>query len=426
MKIATIGYEQRRQKNENTNKSTTSSGINKSFDLGMKKNNNQIPFCGFWSFYKYTPTGMFLSAIGEGIKFAWQSLAPKVLDNLFHYKTKLAKPAEEAREKVAVDVLKDLDKRLTTIIDKNKKVTPANKIIQIYGEKLERVLLPLKGDGNEDGLNKIIGLVKLKTGFYNDVLMPLCEVMDGKSKHSFVQTGIIFFGPKGTGKTYFAEQLGEHYTKKGGYFHKINLTNDLAKDTTILDNAYSEAKRKFIESGKKKYTMIFIDEVEKYLGKDNSLQGRTAKLLELANNGKDNGAILITTANYLDKVEPALLRNGRTDLRVPIGHITEFDLADIINYYIKKGTLPVEEELDFQQIIDAVKTEKLQYKPKDIENRLNSAATDYSDYGGKLGTNELKDALTSAKPKFNNEEGIQFTKDKAYAEQQDIGGIYKY
>jgi len=346
------------------------------------------------------------------------------IGHLFGYKTKLAEKAEKAREAIGNKVIENIGGRVGQIIKKNPQ-TPPDQIIDIYGSKLERVIIPLKGDGYEQGLNKIIGNAELKTGFYNDVLMPLCEVIEGKNKHSFVKTGINFFGPKGTGKTYFAEQLGDHYVRKGGFFEKIKFTNDLAQDTAILEKAYTNAEKRFIESGKKKYTMIFIDEVEKYLGKDNSLQGRTAKLLELANNGKDKGAILVTTANYLDRVEPALLRNGRTDLRVPIGHIADFDLADMINYYIKKDGLPAEENINFQQVIDAVKTEKLQYKPKDIEDRLAGAAADYADYGRKLDTEALKEALIKIKPEFNNSENAQFLKDRSYANQQDIGGIYE-
>jgi len=394
------------------------------------KNHRQISFGGFWgdlfdgfSVLKWLAEDV-IEAVGDKIQDI-KDLGSKMVKNLFTYKTELGTSSENARKDVAVDILKDVGEKISTIIVKNPHASPSD-IVKTYGTKLERVLIPLKGDGNEEGLNKIIGLVKLKTKFYDDVLMPLCEVMDGKNKHADVKTGINFFGPKGTGKTYFAEQLGEHYVNKGGYFKKIKFTNDITKDTAILDRAYDEAEKKFIESGRKKYTMIFIDEVEKYLGKDNALQARTAKLLTLANNGKDRGVILVTTANYLNRIKPALLRNGRTDIRVPVGHIAEYDLADIINYYIRKDGLPVEEKIDFQKIIDAVKTEKLQYKPKDIENRLNAASLDYADYGGTLGTEEIKDALISAKPKFDSEESIQFTKDKAYANRKAIGGIYKY
>lgn len=351
--------------------------------------------------------------------------SPRFLENLFGYKTKLSKLAEESREKVAGSILTGVDKKLTTIIEKNITV-PAEKIVEIYTKKLERVLINVTGDGNEKGLNKVIGLAKLKVNLYNDVLMPLCETMDGKQKHHYIPNGISLFGPKGTGKSYFMEQLSEHYVEKGGYSKTIELSSDPVKDIEYLNRVFSEAEQKYIESGKMKYTMVLFDEIEKHLDKDiNSQKPTNARLLELTNNCKDRGVVFISTSNYLDKVEPALLRTGRTDLRIPIGHIADYDLADIVNYYLKSDKLShTEGKIDFQQIIDAVKTEKLQYKPKDIERRLLSEADNVSDYGGELTTESIKDALVLSKPEFDEAEHIQFEADKLYSKK--LGNLYEY
>lgn len=344
---------------------------------------------------------------------------------LFGYGPKLGPDATERSGQVAKNVSDYVTKKVETVIKRNPHQTP-DEVINIYGEKLSRVIIPLKGDGYEQGLNKVMGLQKLKTSLYNDVLMPLCETMDGKPKHYFIPNGINLFGPKGTGKSYFAEQLGEHYIIKGGYFEKMTFSNDSKKDIEILDKLFANAEQKHNESGKTKYTMILFDEIEKYLDKGNVNQKPTiARLLELTNNCKDRGVIMLSTSNSLNKTEPALLRTGRTDLRIPVGHVADHDLASIINYYLKKDELPhTYEKIDFQEILDAVKTEKLQYKPYDIESRLIREADNVSDYGGELTTESIKDALVQSKPEFNEAEHIQFDTDKLHAKQ--LGGIYEY
>lgn len=338
---------------------------------------------------------------------------------------KLAPDAGKRAEKAMKKVSDYIGDKMETIARRNPQ-TPPDQIIDIYSGKLNRVIIPLNGDGYEQGLNKVIGLAKLKTDLYNDVLMPLCETMDGKPKQHYVPNGINFFGPKGTGKSYFAEQLGEHYVRKDGYFNKIKLSNDSIKDIETLDKAFADAESNFIASGKKKYTMIYIDEIEKYFSKDNSEQKPTiARLLELSNNCRDRGAILVSTSNYLDQVEPSLLRTGRTDLRIPIGHVPDYDLMDMLNYYLKKdGLLQDTRSIDFEAIRQAVKTEHLQYKPKDIETRLLKEADNVADYGGQMTTESIKDALLLSKPEFNDAERLQFNADKAFAKQ--LGGIYEY
>lgn len=257
--------------------------------------------------------------------------------------------------------------------------------------------------------------------------MPLCEIIDGQNKHSLIPNGINFFGPKGTGKTYFAEQLAEHYVKKGGYFKEISLSGDATKDISYLQSIFSTAKSNFIKSGRKKYTMILIDELEKKLDRNNVSQlPVTEKLLALTKNCKDKGVIFLSTANYLNKARPAFLKNGRTDLRIPIGQIANYDLADVINYYLKKDNLPHSEEIDFQKVVDAVKTKKLQYKPKDIESRLVKEADNFADFGGELTTQDISDALVLSKPEFDEAEHIQFNADKIYANKAKLGGIYEY
>lgn len=439
MIISSTMSDSRGQKySKNLNKNKYSSNSSNTIDNNMNgistpnqlPENKQVAFGSFiaaaaiWEVFKNV---LLYSGARAVIDVAIKGVGKLVnyVKGLKGYGTKLGTDATARAEKATKVVSDDIADRINKIANRNPQTHP-DQIIDIFGEKLNRVIIPLKGDGYEQGLNKVIGLAKLKTDLYNDVLMPLCETMDGKPKQHYIPNGINFFGPKGTGKTYFAEQLGEHYVRKGGYFNKIKLSNDSVKDIETLDKAFANAEANFVESGNKKYTMIYIDEIEKYFSKDNSEQKPTiARLLELSNNCRDRGAILTSTSNYLDQVEPSLLRTGRTDLRIPIGHVPDYDLMDMLNYYLKKDGIPHDtENIDFEAIRQAVKTEHLEYKPKDIETRLLKEADNVADYGGQMTTESIKDALLLSKPEFNDAERLQFAADKAFAKQ--LGGIYEY
>lgn len=293
---------------------------------------------------------------------------------------------------------------------------------------IKQVLLPIADGCNEQkGLNKIVGVSKLKMEIYNKVLIPLCETMRGNRQHEIVPNGINFFGPKGTGKTFFARQLGEHYVAKGGYFEELDFTGDPKLDIEYLETKFAEAKKRFEDSGKKKYSMFFIDEVEKMFDKNDSMQRPTLnKLLELTHNCRDNGVVLLTTANYLKRVEPALLSNGRTDLRIPMDYINKYDLSDFFTHYIQKHNLPVEDNIDFATIIRNIdKTEQLEYnKPKDIERRLLNKASNYIGSSYKMGEDEIREIIAGINSDFYSEECRQFIIDKAYARKLD--GTYNF
>lgn len=293
--------------------------------------------------------------------------------------------------------------------------------ISVFEEEVkQRVAIP---SSSKKGMNQIVGLEKLKQGMYDDVLTPL--LLFAEHIQISKPNGICLFGPIGTGKTYFAEQMGEHFAFKGGTFDKLRFSGDSGSDIQYLNAKFNEAKKAFIESGKKKYRVFFIDEIEKKFDKNNAEQMKVFnKLMTLSQNCNDNGVVLVSTINYLDKIDPEFFRKGRTDMLIPMDYVNNNDLTSLISHYIEKNHLPVDENTNIDKVSDEINKKGYKYKPKDIEKILIDEARYLVDYGGELNNKSLKNIFIDNHPEFGDQEYEQFCKDKEYA--KSLGIFYNY
>lgn len=248
----------------------------------------------------------------------------------------------------------------------------------------------------EIGLNRVVGFFPLKKGLSQNVLLPMLEVMDGNlTAHSRIPNGICFLGPPGVGKTFITRALMEHYQAKGGYIKDLNFTGDDAKDIVNMAQSFAEAEQKFHESGNKKYTLVFLDSLEntaKKFDTQNANIRRTSVLLNLVENCKDRGFIFISNSLRPSLNPPELLRNGRTDLRIPVGFVENYDIADFVNYYVKQAGVNYD-NLDYTTIVENFKKTNKSYIPMEINNIVRSAIRTTKD---SLNTNKIRRAIENA------------------------------
>lgn len=126
----------------------------------------------------------------------------------------------------------------------------------------------------------------------------------------------LMFGPPGTGKTTFAKATAG---RLGWPFIEL-LPSKLSSGEGTLANELREA---FVELGKLDHVVIFIDEFDEIAPARESRPASAGVVNELLKCIPDlrrrPGKLLICATNFVETIDPAVLRPGRFDLVIGIG-----------------------------------------------------------------------------------------------------------
>ena len=154
----------------------------------------------------------------------------------------------------------------------------------------------------------------------------------GDLSWSDVASSAVFHGPPGTGKTTMARAFAgsaglpiieTSYSDCQKHGHQGDML-------AALDQAFAEAK-------KVAPAVLFIDELDSFSQRDarphnaDYLRGVVNGLLEQINRAKDiGGLVLFGATNYLDTVDPAVIRSGRFDLKLHVPYPDKTGLTEIL------------------------------------------------------------------------------------------------
>ena len=153
------------------------------------------------------------------------------------------------------------------------------------------------------------------------------------------KTGILLYGNPGTGKSSLVKTLAHKYNRD---ICQVDVTKIDEIDLSLLTNLINNDENvKYIVLFEDIDTMMLDREgldqnnetVKKY--KDN-----VNKLLQfLDSSSSPNNVIFIATTNYYDKLDKALIRDGRFDLKLELKELEKKDLPRYMNYLKFDGTV---------------------------------------------------------------------------------------
>ena len=183
----------------------------------------------------------------------------------------------------------------------------------------------IKTDTDEDKSDEIIDTSLNLIGYkdiYQNILLQLEPILNPSDISEWGLNnpgGIILFGPPGCGKTYWAFNI----SKMIAYDFKEIPRSIFG--STYIDGAMINLKNKIEEFSINPKTLIFFDEFDSVAGQRN--QGNSSStenskvvntLLQEIPKLIEKRILIVAATNFLDSIDPAVIRPGRFDLKIPI------------------------------------------------------------------------------------------------------------
>lgn len=217
------------------------------------------------------------------------------------------------------------------------------------------------------GFADVAGMEDLKEQLRSDVIDLLQNPEQARTLGLSIPNGILFYGPPGCGKTFFAEKFAE----ETGFNYQYVKGSDVA--SPYIDGGKGKIADIFSKARENAPTILFLDEVDSIIRDRNVHNNPTTAgavnqfLMELNNCGKDNVLVIGATNKPLD-VDEAALRAGRLELKYYIPQPDKETRREIfrINMLNRKHELGI----DYDKLADLTEN----YISADIRLVIDTAA----------------------------------------------------
>ena len=248
-----------------------------------------------------------------------------------------------------------------------------------------------KGNGFAD----VAGMQNLKEQLQSDVIDLLNDPEQAKTLGLSLPNGLLFYGPPGCGKTYFAEKFAE----EAGCNYMYIRCSDVA--SPYIHGGQEKIAAIFNEARKNAPTILFLDEIDAMLRErskqDNaSMSGEVNEFLTQLNNCGADGVVVIGATNKPNEIDEAALRAGRLELKYYIPQ-PDFDTRKAL-FAIQLKDRKVDFGLDYDYLAQLTDN----YISADIKLVVDTAARIvFRRKLGKITMEVLQEAIKSTKPSIS-------------------------
>jgi transitional endoplasmic reticulum ATPase len=168
-------------------------------------------------------------------------------------------------------------------------------------------------------------------------------------KQGIVQNGVLLYGPQGTGKTLLAEATAGELSLNYMYVSGVALNGMWIGET-------GNNIRQVFASAARGRTLLFIDEIDAIGASRSQQMGRSPSATREFNNmtiqlmqcidqyRRVPGLLIMAATNSMESLDPALIREGRFDLKIRLDLPTESERRQILTALFRKrgADFPVE------------------------------------------------------------------------------------
>ncbi len=199
------------------------------------------------------------------------------------------------------------------------------------------------------GFECVAGMQELKNLLTTDVINPLRNPEKFKKFKVSIPNGIILYGPPGCGKTFIVRKLAEEL---GYNFFEVKHS-DLA--TPYIHGSVSNIGKVFSIAKQNAPAVVFFDEISglvpdrKYLHESSShKEEEIDEFLMQLNDAADNHILVVGATNYIERIDPAILRPGRFDKKIYVSP-PDFEARKSL-FKVGLANRPHDKNIDFEHL----------------------------------------------------------------------------
>lgn len=312
-------------------------------------------------------------------------------------------------------------------------------VFVIIGQILSRQLMKKMGGGTDGGPFMQFGksnakmYVQSETGItFNDVagedeakelLTEIVDFLHNPQKYQEIGAicpkGALLVGPPGTGKTLLAKAVAG---EAGVPFFSISGSEFVEM---FVGMGASKVRDLFKQANEKAPCIVFIDEIDTigkkrdsqgFAGNDEREQTLNQLLTEMDGFDASKGVVILAATNRPDTLDPALLRPGRFDRRIPVELPDLKGREEILKVHAKK--IKVGDDVDFGAIARAASGAS----GAELANMVNEAALRAVRENRRFVTqSDLEESIEVVIAGYQKKNKVLSTKEKLIVAYHEIG-----
>ncbi|MBP3960133.1 AAA family ATPase [Gemmata sp. G18] len=195
------------------------------------------------------------------------------------------------------------------------------------------------------------GYVKVKAKLKSEILDTLSkrdratDPEEVSRLEELIPRGMIFWGPPGTGKTYFAKAIAASIGAA------ITIVSGPELKSKWVGESEENLRQIFHKARQSAPSIIVFDEIDSFATARGTYTGSGVEhsmvnqlLTEMDGFHKDELVFIVGTTNFVESLDPALLRPGRFEFHIHIPYPDDDDRRAIFEIYNKKMKLQFTEE----------------------------------------------------------------------------------
>jgi len=250
-----------------------------------------------------------------------------------------------------------------------------------------------KGKGN--GFKDIAGMDQLKQMLTQKVIFILKDKEKAEKYKLIPPNGMLFYGPPGCGKSFFAEKFAE----ETGFNFMLVKASDLG--SIYVHGSQGKIADLFKKAEESRPTVICFDEFDAFVPNRSNRgaehqAGEVNEFLSQLNNCAQRGIFVIATSNRPDMIDPAVLRTGRIDKMVYVPMPDKEARREMFNLHLKDRPC---EDIDAEHLAELTEG----YIASDIAYIVNDAAMGAAFSDQPITQQLLETTISSIRPSISKE-----------------------